>query len=90
MLCFLYVYLFEISITQALYYHVTMRCCHLTFVAEKKSSKYYIFSVWVYILALFIWHEERRRHITLSSANCLAVSHFSTFSPKRHDFREKN
>ena len=63
--------------------NVTLRCFRLTVFAVEKQYVLHILS------ALFIWYAERRRHITLSSANCLSVLYFSTFSPKRHDCREK-
>ena len=41
-------------------------------------------------VALFNQYAKRMRLITLSSAVCLALPHFSTSSNKRHDFRGKN
>jgi len=52
-----------------------------------KSNKYHIFWVWVCILALGIQHAMRTLRIILSSVTSPALSHFSTSSYKRHDFR---
>ena len=40
-------------------------------------------------LALLVQHATRMRHIVTSFVASLAPPYFSTFSHKRHDFREK-
>jgi hypothetical protein len=40
-------------------------------------------------LALFKQHAKRMRHIILPSVACPALTHFSTFSLKRHDFQKQ-
>jgi len=41
-------------------------------------------------VALVIQQVKRMRHIILSFVACLVLSHISTFSHTRHDFREKS
>jgi len=40
-------------------------------------------------VALFIKYAKRMRNIIFSSVVCLTLTHFSTLSHKRHDFRQK-
>jgi hypothetical protein len=40
-------------------------------------------------VALNIQHATRVRRVIVLSVACLALSHFYTFSHKRHDFRKK-
>ena len=44
-------------------------------------------SACVSFVALVIMYAERMRHITLLSVACLPLSHYSTLSHKRHNFR---
>ena len=40
-------------------------------------------------VAVLVQHATRMRHIVTSFVASLALPHFSTFSHRRHDFREK-
>ena len=57
------------------------RCC-----CEKAISITYYESASV---AIVIQHATRMPRIIFSSVPCLAVTHFSTFSHQRHEFRKK-
>jgi len=41
-------------------------------------------------VALIVQHAKHMRRITLSSAACMALPHFSAFSHKRNDVLKKN
>ena len=53
-----------------------------------KRNKFYIFWVWVCVLALVMRHAEPMRPAVLSSVSCLDVPYFSTLSYKRQEFRK--
>jgi hypothetical protein len=66
-------------------YKVTMRPVRVTIVEVEKQQVFNI-NLCVCILALFIWHAKRMRHIILSSVDCPAVPYSSTLHQNRRDF----
>ena len=62
-----------------------MRVRAIIVAAEKQCVTY---SACVYV-ALGIQHAMRMRHVKLSSVGCPSLPYSTTFSLKRHDFREK-